>query len=236
MAIGEGSGRGNVYNRALELERRGKQARIVIVDIKRPEYEPPKNLNYITTDVIKYLGGLQFGSVKIVEDKHFFHHTLWGRHGLSYEKMGEAAKEMRKVCTLGGYSGVRIDWKKVPNARKNERRYLKLVMRALAPGGRFIMLTAADSVALNSRLLRDEGFIVSGRALTREETMKSGSWQAIWELEKHGTIAHRIIAVKPRTKTPEPTAKPRPEQPTRPWETFSPGIQVIPKTAMKKQN
>jgi len=199
LAVGEGAEKGRIYDRAAKLAARGSKARIVIVDLKTPEYRPPQNLAFVSMDIIKFLEGAPFNSVKKVEDKYFFSNAMWGKHGASEERTKAAIHELEKLQTLSKFGAVHIDPKKLPPLKKGIDKYLKLVRRALVPGGRFVIMTSSDAVTLYMKQLECAGFkIANSRTLTREQIMKSGSEQAIYELEKHNTLASIITAIKPK--------------------------------------
>ncbi len=198
LAIGEGAEKGRVYERARRLAERGNDARIVIVDLKRPEYEPPRTLNFVSRDAMQYLEGLSPCSVKRVEENYAFSPTTFGRHWKTTAGKKRVLNALKAVSLARKFEGIAVDRKAVPNIKRNVSKYFKLIKRALVPGGRFVSMTGSNTISLHLKGLRNAGFRVTSRALTREEILKSGSGQAKYELEEKGIMAHRITAVKPK--------------------------------------
>jgi len=69
-------------------------------------------------------------------------------------------------------------------------------MRALVPGGSFIITTDEKTRVPIGNILQEVGFTVSSRVLTKEEILKSGSESAKRDLER-GKLVTLIIATKP---------------------------------------
>ena len=200
LAIGEGGEPGRVYEKAKKAAEAGKNAKFVIFDLKKPNYKPPHTLNFISGDAVKFLENIHPASVKKIEDKYFIHHASFGKKGLGAKGQLKMLKKVLAETRLA-QAGIRPAGKSTTfKIQRQSDKYLKLVKRALVPGGKFVLMTGAGNVSSYSHDLRETGFEVKSRALTRQQIMKSGSGQAIFDL-KAGIYAHLIIATKPKLKT-----------------------------------
>jgi len=193
LSLGEGTEKGFAYRRAQTLARRGSKERLVAVDLQKPGYELPSNLVWIQANALKHLDGIAPGSVRIVRDDYFFHYTGGGKR---VQTQRDSRKDLKALeAAAGGFS--KPGDRTLENFKRNERKYIKLVRRALVPGGRFLITTDSGTRRIIEKLLLEAGFSVSSRRLGVCATLKSGSPQAKRELLKFSRT-YRIVAAKPR--------------------------------------
>jgi len=176
LSLGEGSEKGAAFRHAQE----NPEKRIVAVSIGKPNYEVPPNMKYIQRNAISHVQSLQANSVRTIVDNYFFHFSIYGTRNM--------AEEVKK-------------WRKDPKVLheamvKRPKKYVWSVMRALVPGGSFIITTDEKTRVPIGNILQEVGFTVSSRVLTKEEILKSGSESAKRDLER-GKLVTLIIATKP---------------------------------------
>ncbi|MDO8625031.1 MAG: hypothetical protein Q7R47_03030, partial [Candidatus Diapherotrites archaeon] len=86
-----------------------------------------------------------------------------------------------------------------PTKLDASNKYIRLVKQALVPGGHFIVTAGDQNADRVATKLRENGFIVTTRKLTRDQVQKSGSGQAIFDVSQ-GHSVYRILATKPKNK------------------------------------
>jgi len=200
ISIGEGPERGKVYRAAKRLAERGVQERIIVVDPKPAEYEPPNGMVYIRQDGSKFLAGIRPCSTKKIYDKYAFSLIAFGKHA-ELDKYEKFKREQVLVRLERAGADVRTDGIKVPLIEANMRRYARNAFRALIPGGKFVILTGDKTHKPKVlKALTSVGFEVRKvHELSVDEIARSGSGQAVHD-QRRGTKVFRIHAIKPKEK------------------------------------
>ena len=197
LAIGEGSQKGKVYWAAKRLADKDSQKSVVVIDLKKPEYIPPKTMLYVQQDALKFLSGVAPSTVEKIYDKYAFNFISLGRFGKDPETFRKTIAEQAVVRIQNLGADVKSVGKRVPDADLRMRHYAKSALRALVPGGKFVILVGKE--AFTNRLLkavRASGFeIRKVHKLSLEAIKRSGSSQALFD-HHHGASVYRIHAVK----------------------------------------
>lgn len=191
LAFGEGPNPSYAYRVAKEAERLSRNVKVLSVDLQKPNYRVPDKMVFVHGNALKYLEGVTPASVKKAREAYFFQYTGQGKHITTGKQYKRKEAELRSELVLG-------KGPKAEQFRKNETRYVRLVKRALVPGGQFIIIMSPKSAVPIVRLLQKEGYSVTNRKLTRNEILRSGSPRAMDELSK-GRDVMCIKAIKPKS-------------------------------------
>lgn len=200
LALGEGPAKGRIFEKARQSAENNSQKRFVIVDLKRPEYNPPSTLQFFSQDAIRFLQNTPMNSVRRIEDKYFISNLIWGNK-TSDKDIAKTARQIKTAAVMEDITNTITKGSILQKIRRRSDAYIKLVKKVLVPGGKFIMLSGPAAMSTYKSHLEKIGFIVKSKSLTKKQIMNSGSKQAIGEFKKDGTIAHYIIATKPKNKT-----------------------------------
>ncbi len=198
LAIGEGPRKGRVYRAAKRLADKKSQKRIVVLDLKKPEYKPPATMQYIRRDAAKFLSSVAPSTFEKIYDKYCLNFITLGKLGRNPEAFNRAkrAQAVVRIAKLGG--DIRPNNKLAVDTDANMRRYARSALRALVPGGKFVILTGIEKY--KNRIL--ESLLAAGFEVRKVHKLspaaieRSGSTQALSD-HKHGVPVYRIHAVKP---------------------------------------
>jgi|GEM_PF-1652169 len=192
--VGEGWMReGPACQRARELAQAKGNRRVVAVDLREHVYPIPETLEWVTGGILEYLQGLPDECVARIVDNAAFEEIIWDFRSPNF---GEDlwAEDIAFAYALAGRTPPKGE--KTP-FQKRSIEYASQLYRALVPEGRFECETIGQNLPVISMLLKDAGFEVSAEQLTRETVRRTGSHQALHELEG-GSNPHLITAVKLR--------------------------------------
>jgi len=186
ISFGEGPYKGVVYETAVRAAQKRKEKRIIAVDVAKPNYGSPRSMKYKQIDAINYLTSVRADSVRVIRDDYALTNIALGELGIKIGKKESKEERIRLV---------HVDPK--PEYFKNIKKYLKLVKRALVPGGRFLLTVDSHRKEPIIKELKEAGFRVYTKKLTKEEIEKHGSYMAKIELGKKEPV-FRISAINPR--------------------------------------
>ena len=196
LALGEGAEKGPAYRAAQALARRSKGGKVLVIDFKAPDYALPRNMDSIQINAVAFLENVIPGSVKRISDDYLFHLIGLGKAGRTPERLRKALKANESV-KVAKYTGRVNDAKAIPNAKANEVNYARQAMRALVPGGKFVLTAGEQTLESIWHALGKVGFEISIRKMPKSWVEKKGSPMAKIGLRK-GRAIYRVVGTKPR--------------------------------------
>ncbi|MDP6670592.1 MAG: hypothetical protein QGI60_02145 [archaeon] len=159
-------------------------------------------MQYIQRDAAKFLSGVAPSTIEKIYDKYCLNFITLGKVA-NHEALDKAKKAQAvvRIAKLG--ADIKSDNKRALNnlvvdTDVNMRRYVRSALRALVPGGKFVILTGLTGY--KNRVL--ESLVAAGfevrkvHKLSPAAIKRSGSSQALSD-HKRGNPVYRIHAFKP---------------------------------------
>ncbi|MFH1836161.1 MAG: hypothetical protein ABH851_08235 [Methanobacteriota archaeon] len=194
LFVGEGwEKEGPACRRARELAQARGNRRVVAVDLREHVYPIPETLEWVTGGVLEFLETVPENSTAKIVDNGAFEEIILDVRSPNFDE-DLWAEDMAFAYAIAGRTPPKGE--KTP-FQKRSIEYASQLYRTLVPEGRFECETIGQNVPGISMFLEDAGFEVSAEQLTRETARRTGSHQALHELEE-GHNPHLITAVKPR--------------------------------------